>query len=85
MDIMAYSDDFDVEHENGYRGDVFLDPSRPGETGCWIGRSSLSNNLVLALEKLREEKTPLDTLTFCYRTPEGQMFRKFKVKDSPMM
>ena len=79
MRLTAYSDDYDPENEMGYRGDCFLEPTRPGEVGAWIGKNSLSNNLVLALEKIRQENTTLDEICLMYRTPEGQMFRRFTV------
>lgn len=79
MNISAYTDDFDEQNENGYHGDVFAEPTRPGEQGAWFGRNTLSNNLVLAFEHLREHNMPLDSFTLCYRTPEGQFFRKLTV------
>ena len=76
MNITAYDDHFDDENENGYHGDVYAEPSRPGEVGAWFGRNSLSNNLINAFEHLRAHNLPLDTFTLCYRTPEGSFFRR---------
>lgn len=87
MNISAYTDDFDTPDEisRGMSGDVFLDPSRPGETGCCYTCSSMSDNLSWALQDISERKIPVDEITVCYRIGTEQMFRKFTVKDSPIL
>lgn len=80
MELTIYSNNFDDGENvanNGFNGKIFLDNSE----GEFVAKSSSIrrefNNIAEAFQYIIENNLPFDSILYCYKDSENQVFKRF--------